>query len=87
MGTIAVTIGRYEHNEIKTSIDFATKIADVLDVFFDFLVDNTDIVTVFEKDLFKKITYIQKLETWYSNYPICSLNKSNSIVLFNRKAR
>lgn len=59
VGTIAVTIGRYERNEIKPSIDIATKIADVLDVSLDYLVGNTD--TVLEKDLLKKITDIQKL--------------------------
>ena len=59
VGTIAVTIGRYARNEIKPSIDIATKIADVLDVSLDYLVGNTD--TVLEKDLLKKITDIQKL--------------------------
>lgn len=59
VGTIAVTIGRYERNEIKPSIDIATKIADVLDVSLDYLVGNTD--TVLDKDLLKKITDIQKL--------------------------
>jgi transcriptional regulator with XRE-family HTH domain len=59
VGTIAVTIGRYERNEIKPSIDIATKIADVLDVSLDYLVGNTDIAL--EKDLLKKITDIQNL--------------------------
>ncbi|MBW2963141.1 helix-turn-helix domain-containing protein [Mesonia aestuariivivens] len=59
VGTIAVTIGRYERNEIKPSIDIATKIADALDVSLDYLVGNTD--TALEKDLLKKITDIQKL--------------------------
>lgn len=59
VGTIAVTIGRYERNEIKPSIDIATKIADALDVSLDYLVGNTD--AVLEKSLVKKITDIQKL--------------------------
>ncbi len=59
VGTIAVTIGRYERNEIKPSIEIATKIADVLGVSLDYLVGNTDILI--EKDLLKKITDIQKL--------------------------
>jgi len=59
VGTIAVTIGRYERNEIKPSIDIATKIADALDVSLDYLVGNTD--TALEKALLKKITDIQKL--------------------------
>lgn len=32
VGTIAVTIRRYERNEIKPSIDIASRIADALDV-------------------------------------------------------
>ena len=59
VGTISVTIGRYERNEIKPSIDIATKIADALDVSLDYLVGNTD--TALEKDLLKKIIDIQKL--------------------------
>ena len=59
VGTIAVTIGRYERNEIKPSIDIASKIADALDVSLDYLVGNTD--AVLEKTLIQKITDIQKL--------------------------
>jgi len=59
VGVHGAVIGRYERNEIKPSIDIATKIADVLDVSLDYLVGNTD--TVLEKDLLKKITDIQKL--------------------------
>jgi transcriptional regulator with XRE-family HTH domain len=59
VGTIAVTIGRYERNEIKPSIDIANKIASVLDVSLDYLVGNTD--TILEKDLLNKVTDIQKL--------------------------
>ena len=59
VGTIAVTIGRYERGEIKPSIDIATKIADALDVSLDYLVGSTD--AVLEKSLVKKITEIQQL--------------------------
>lgn len=59
VGTISVTIGRYERNEIKPSIDIATKIADALDMSLDYLVGNSD--AVLEKSLVKKITEIQKL--------------------------
>lgn len=89
VGTIAVTIGRYERNEIKPSIDIATKIADVLDVSLDYLVGNTD--TVLEKDLLKKITDIQKLPDDKKNVVMdCStrsLNKLNCKVLCKIKAR
>lgn len=59
VGTIAVTIGRYERNEIKPSIDIASKIAEALDVSLDFLVGNAD--AVLEKALVKKISDIQRL--------------------------
>lgn len=59
VGTIAVTIGRYERNEIKPSIDIATKIADALDVSLDYLVGSSN--SILEKALVKKITDIQKL--------------------------
>lgn len=55
--TIAVTIGRYERNEIKPSIAIATKIADALGVSLDYLVGSSD--AVLEKALVKKITDIQ----------------------------
>jgi len=59
VGTIAVTIGRYERNEIKPSIDIATKIADALGMSLDYLVGSSD--AILEKALVKKITDIQKL--------------------------
>lgn len=59
VGTISVTIGRYERNEIKPSIEVASKIADTLEVSLDYLVGKSDIVL--DKDLIKKISDIQKL--------------------------
>ena len=59
VGTISVTIGRYERDEIKPSIDVATKIADVLEVSLDYLVGSSD--AVLEKSLVKKISDIQRL--------------------------
>ncbi|NBW39170.1 MAG: XRE family transcriptional regulator [Cytophagia bacterium] len=59
VGAISVTIGRYERDEIKPSIDVATKIADVLEVSLDYLVGHSD--TVLEKSLVKKISDIRKL--------------------------
>ena len=61
VGTISVTIGRYERNEIKPSIDVATKVADALGVSLDYLVGSSD--AVLEKSLVKKITAIQQLPT------------------------
>ncbi len=59
VGTIPITIGRYERNEIKPSIDIAAKLANVLNVSLDYLVGNSDVVI--EKFLVKKINEIQKL--------------------------
>jgi transcriptional regulator with XRE-family HTH domain len=59
VGTISVTIGRYERDEIKPSVDVAAKIAEALDTSLDYLVGNSD--AVLEKTLVKKITDIQKL--------------------------
>ncbi len=59
VGTISVTIGRYERNEIKPSIEVASKIADTLEVSLDYLVGKSDIVL--DKSLVKKIADIQKL--------------------------
>lgn len=59
VGTISVTIGRYERNEIKPSIEVASKIADTLEVSLDYLVGKSDIVL--DKNLVKKIADIQKL--------------------------
>ncbi len=59
VGVISITIGRYERNEIKPSIDIASKIAKALDVSLDYLVGISD--SVLEKSLVKQINDIQKL--------------------------
>jgi transcriptional regulator with XRE-family HTH domain len=61
VGTISVTIGRYERDEIKPSVDVAAKIAEALETSLDYLVGNSD--AVLEKNLVKKITDIQKLSS------------------------
>jgi len=42
LGTKGPAIGRYERDEMKPSIDVATKMAKALDVSLDWLVGNTD---------------------------------------------
>jgi transcriptional regulator with XRE-family HTH domain len=42
LGTKGPAIGRYERDEMKPSIDVATKMAKVLGVSLDWLVGNTD---------------------------------------------
>lgn len=59
VGTIGVTIGRYERDEIKPSIDVAAKIADALDVSLDYLVGNSD--ELIDKNLANKVIQIQNL--------------------------
>ncbi len=43
LGTKAPVIGRYERDEMKPSIETATKLADLLEVSLDYLVGKTDI--------------------------------------------
>lgn len=43
MGTIAVTIGRYERNEVKPTIEMEVKIAQALEVSLDYLTGNSDV--------------------------------------------
>jgi transcriptional regulator with XRE-family HTH domain len=59
IGAHAPVIGRYERNEVKPSIDVATKMAEALQVSLDYLVGFSD----YELDhsLTQKILDIQKL--------------------------
>lgn len=59
IGTISVTVGRYERDEVKPSIDTAAKIADALGVSLDYLSGNTS--QLLEKNIVKRITDIQQL--------------------------
>ena len=42
LNTTPTTIGRYERDEVKPSIEVAAKIADVLDVSLDYLIGRSD---------------------------------------------
>ena len=55
------TIGRYERDEVKPSIEVAAAIAEALEVSLDYLVGNTDLLL--EKNIVNKIVDIQKLNT------------------------
>lgn len=59
VGTSAPIIGRYERDEIKPSIEVAGKIADVLDVTIDYLVNGTAVLL--DKTHLKRLEDIQKL--------------------------
>jgi len=52
-------IGRYERNEVKPSIEMATKLATSLGSSLDYLVGNTDLKI--DKNILKKVVQIQKL--------------------------
>jgi DNA-binding XRE family transcriptional regulator len=56
----STTIGRYERDEVKPSIDVAAKIAATLEVSVDFLVGNSDNF-IKDKALLKRINEILKL--------------------------
>lgn len=51
IGTSAPIIGRYERDEIKPSIEVASKLADALDITMDFLLGKTDKMTIDKKNL------------------------------------
>lgn len=51
--------GRYERNEVKPTIEMATKIANSLNVSLDYLVGNTDLEL--DTKLLKRIELVSKL--------------------------
>lgn len=51
--------GRYERNEVKPTIEMATKIANSLKVSLDYLVGNTDLEL--DTELLKRIELVSKL--------------------------
>ena len=61
IGTISVTVGRYERDEVKPSVEVASKIAEALEVSLDYLAGNSNVLL--EKNIVKRITDIQQLPT------------------------
>lgn len=59
VGTSAPIIGRYERDEIKPSIEVASKIAAELDVTIDYLINGTEVLL--DKNNTKRLQDIQKL--------------------------
>lgn len=53
------TIGKYERDEIKPSIDIASKLADVLNISLDYLTGKTDIEL--DNSIIKRVVEIQNL--------------------------
>ena len=54
------TIGRYERNEVKPSIEMASKIAKALNVSLDYLVGNSE-TTLKDKNMLTRFNNILKL--------------------------
>lgn len=59
VGTSGDIIGKYERDEVKPSIEVASKIADVLEVSIDFLLGK--ITTEIDKKTLKRLKDIEKL--------------------------
>lgn len=51
IGTSAPIVGRYEREEIKPSIDVASKLSDALDVSLDYLLGKTDRMVLDKKNV------------------------------------
>lgn len=60
IGVHAPIIGRYEREEVKPSIEMATKIAKALEVSLDYLTGLSDLEL--DKDIIEAIIGLQKLE-------------------------
>ncbi len=59
-------IGRYERNEVKPTIEMATKIAQALQISLDYLVGNTDIEL--DKATLNRIQEIDRLSDENKNH-------------------
>ncbi len=72
VGTISVTIGRYERDEIKPSIDIASKIADALEASLDYLTGKTNIEL--DNSIIKRVVEIQNLPDEDRNHILYTLD-------------
>jgi len=59
VGTSGDIIGRYERDEVKPSIEVASKIADVLEVSLDFLLGKVDVEV--DQQLLKRVIEVQQM--------------------------
>lgn len=57
VGTSGDIIGRYERDEVKPSIEVASKIADILEVSLDFLIGKVEV----DSQLLKRVLEIQQM--------------------------
>jgi transcriptional regulator with XRE-family HTH domain len=61
IGTSGDIIGRYERDEVKPSIEVASKIADILNVSLDYLVGKTTVKV--DKSILKRVLDVQQMDT------------------------
>ncbi len=72
VGTSGDIIGRYERDEVKPSIEVASKIADILNVSLDFLMGKIDVEI--EKELLNRVLEIQKMNPDDKNHILYTLD-------------
>lgn len=60
IGTSGDIIGRYERDEVKPSIEVASKIADILNVSIDYLVGKTTVEV--DKSILKRVLEVQQMD-------------------------
>lgn len=60
IGTSGDIIGRYERDEVKPSIEVASKIADTLQVSLDFLLGKTEVKV--DKSILKRVIEVQQMD-------------------------
>ena len=60
IGSVHTVIGRYERDEMKSSIEAAAKMAELLNVSLDWLVGHTDLE--FDKKMIERIQEVTKMK-------------------------
>jgi transcriptional regulator with XRE-family HTH domain len=71
-GTSGDLIGRYERNEVKPSIEVASKIADVLEVSLDLLIGKTTVEV--DNSILKRVLEVQQMEQEDKNHILYTLD-------------
>ncbi|QMU64624.1 MAG: helix-turn-helix domain-containing protein [Flavobacteriaceae bacterium] len=71
-GTSGDLIGRYERNEVKPSIEVASKIADVLEVSLDLLIGKTTVEV--DHSILKRVLEVQQMEQVDKNHILYTLD-------------
>ncbi len=72
IGVHAPIIGRYEREEVKPSIEMATKIADALEISLDYLTGISDLEL--DKNIVNIITNLQELNTKDREHILTTIN-------------